>query len=136
LDYHVAKPHDSDDIVCLLATVFSKSEPPAVALGLSCADFERFLWLIVLRAIPDELTIVSRSKGTGKLAGVLLTDDFASPPALDLKQISPKFLPILSLLETLDEQFRRGKTISAGKYLHPFMLGVEGGLRDAGLGKD
>jgi len=46
----------------------------------------------------------------------------------------PKFLPILSLLEALDEQFRRGKTISAGKYLHLFMLGVDGRFAGHGIG--
>ncbi len=64
--------------------------------------------------MPDGLTLVARSRDTGKLAGVLLPDDFASPPAVDLNQISTKFLPIFSMLETLDEQFRRGEDVAPG----------------------
>jgi GNAT superfamily N-acetyltransferase len=64
---------------------------------------------------------------------VILTDDFASPPALNTGQISPKLLPILSMLETLDEQFRRGKTIAPGECLHLFMLGVDGQFAGHGI---
>jgi ribosomal protein S18 acetylase RimI-like enzyme len=135
MDYDVAKPSDLDDIVRLLAQVFSESEPPAVAMALSFGDMKHFLQLVVPRVILYGLTVTSRSKDTGKLAGVLLTDDFASPPALDLRQISPKFLPILSMLEILDEQFRRGRTVSPGEYLHLFMLAVDGQFAGRGIGQ-
>jgi ribosomal protein S18 acetylase RimI-like enzyme len=135
LDYEVAKPSDSDDIVRLLASVFSESEPPAVAMALSFRDMEQFLQLVVPRILLYELTAISRSPDTGQLTGVLLTDDFASPPALDLSQINSNFLPILSMLEILDEQFRRGKSVSPGKYLHLFMLAVDGQFAGRGIGK-
>lgn len=134
MNYQIAKLSDSDDIVRLLAKVFSESDPPAVAMALSFGDMEQFLQFIVPRVIPDGLTIVSRSKETGKLAGAFLTNDFASPPAVDFSQISPKFRPILSMLETLDAQFRRGKTISVGESLHLFMLGVDGQFAGRGVG--
>ena len=135
VDYDVAKSSDSDDIIRPLAKVFSESEPPAVAMGLSFDDMEQFLQFVVPRVILDGLTVISRSKDTGKLAGVLLTDDFASPPALDLNQINSNFLPILSMLEVLDEQFCRGKGVSPGEYLHLFMLGVDGQFAGRGIGK-
>ena len=52
VDYAVATLSDSDDIVHLLARVFSQSEPPAVAMGLSVEDMEQFLRLIVPRIVP------------------------------------------------------------------------------------
>ena len=125
VDYIVARPSDAEETIRLLATVFSESEPPAVAMGLSCGDMEQFLQLLAPKAIADGLTVLARNRATGKLAGVLLTNDFASPLALDLNQISKKFLPIISMLQALDEQFRSGRTISAGEYLHLFMLGVD-----------
>lgn len=134
VDYSVAKTSDVEEMVRLLATVFSESEPPAVAMGLSVRDLEQFLQLLAPRAIADGLTVLARSGDTGKLAGVLLTDDFASPPALDLSQISPKFLPILSMLETLDEQFRKGRTICTGEYLHLFMVAVDAQFAGRGIG--
>jgi ribosomal protein S18 acetylase RimI-like enzyme len=133
VDYDVATPFDAEEIARLLATAFSESEPPAVAMGLTLRDLQQFLQRFAPRAITDGLTLVARSRDTGKLAGVLLTDDFASPPALDLNQISKKFLPIFSMLETLDEQFRGGRTILAGEFLHLYMLGVDRQLAGRGI---
>lgn len=124
VDYDVARSSDSEDVIFLLANVFTESEPPAVAMGLSFGEMEQFLRLIVPNIIPCGLTVTSRSSNTGKLAGVLLTDDFASPPALDLSRTSSKFLPILAMLETLDAHFRGRRDISPGEYLHLFMLAV------------
>ncbi len=133
VDCTIAASSDSDEIICLLAEVFSQSDPPAVAVGLSCNEMKRFLQLIVPRVIPDGLTVVARSEDDGRLAGVFLSDDFASPPELDPGQFNSKLLPIFSMLETLDEQFRRGKTIAAGEYLHLFMLGVNAQFSGRGI---
>ncbi len=122
--YQAAQQADAAEIIRLLATVFSQSEPPAVAVGLSFREMEQFLGLFAPGAVALGLTIIARDRERGTLAGVLLTDDFAAPPAVDPNQVSPKFQPIFSMLETLDEQFRQGKTISSGEYLHLFMLGV------------
>src|ERR1700739_2231533 len=130
--YAAAKPSDAEEIICLLAEVFSASEPPAVAMGLSFQELEHCLQLFAPRDIAEGLTIVARSR-PGTLAGVLLSDDFGLASTLDVNQISPKFLPVFSMLETLDEQFRRGKTITAGEYLHLFMLGVHGQFAGRGI---
>jgi len=133
--FDVANPSDADGVVRLLAAVFSESEPPAVAMGLTFADMKQFLQLVVPSVIRDGLTVISRSEVTGELVGALLTDDFASPPDLEMSQVSPKLAPILSMLETLDEQFRDGKTLAPGKYLHLFMLGVDARLAGQGIGQ-
>ncbi len=135
LDYAVAKLSDCDDIVRLLAQVFSDSDPPAVAMGLSFEEMEQFLQLVVPNVIPDGLSVIARIKDNGKLAGVMLSDEFASPLPLDQSQISSKLLPILSMLDGLDEQFRRGKIVSPGQYLHLFMLGVDREFAGHGVGQ-
>lgn len=135
MNYDVAKTSDSDEIIRLLAQVFSESEPPAVAMALSYNNFEQFLRLVVPSLLPDGLTVVSRSRETGRIAGVLLTDDFATPAAPDLSRIDPKFLPIFSMLETLDERYREGKTIARGGYLHLFMLAVDPKFAGQGNGQ-
>lgn len=124
IDYEIAKPSASDAIVHLLAMIFSESEPPAMAMGLSFADMDNFLRLVVPGIVAQGLTSISRDKDTGALVGVCLTDDFAIPPGLDIGAISPQFLPIFSMLEQLDKEFRNGTTISAGECLHLFMLAV------------
>ena len=70
LDYAIAKLSDSDDIARLLAQVFSESDPPAVAMALSFEEMEQFLQVVVPNVIPDGLTVIARSKETGKVAGV------------------------------------------------------------------
>jgi ribosomal protein S18 acetylase RimI-like enzyme len=132
VNYDIANPSDTDDVVRLLARVFSESEPPAVAMALSIADLEQFLGLVVPVIVPNALSVTARRAGGGELAGVLFTGDFATPFDFDLALVSPKFLPIFSMLDTLDEQFRQGRNISPGQYLHLFMLAVD--RRSAGQG--
>jgi ribosomal protein S18 acetylase RimI-like enzyme len=135
LAYSIATASDADDIIRLIARVFSESEPPAVAMGLSCDDMKQFLQLIVPSVLPDGITVIARSGDTGNFAGVMLCDDFASPPSVDPSHISSKFLPILSMLEELDEQFRRGKAILPGQILHLFMLAVDSRFAGQGVGQ-
>ena len=116
----------------LLAKVFSAAEPPAVAVGLSSAELERFVALLCPKAVTDGLTIVAREAGSQRIVGVLLTDDFAAPLAVDLEQISSKFRAIFALLECLDKQYRSGRQIEIGQCLHLFMLAVD--EKFAGMG--
>ncbi len=135
VDYAIAKTSDAEDVIRLLAQRFSESDPPAVAMGLSFDDMKQFLQSVVPSVIPDGLTVIARNRDSGKLAGVMLSDDFASPPAPDLGRISSKLLPIISMLETLDEQFRSGKNIVPGHFVHLFMLGVDGQFAGRGVGQ-
>jgi ribosomal protein S18 acetylase RimI-like enzyme len=116
---------DTAAVVQLLARVFSAAEPPAIAMGLTPADLERFVRLLCPRALADGLTIVARDFESQQIAGVLLTDDFAVPPVLAGGEISDKFLPILAMLDNLDEQYRQSRSIVAGQSLHLFMLAVD-----------
>jgi ribosomal protein S18 acetylase RimI-like enzyme len=109
----------------LLARVFSAGDPPAVAMQLTHAELERFVGLLCPAAVRDGLTIVARDADTHQIAGVLLTDDFAVPPPIDPSALDDKLLPILSMLDGLDDAYRQGRAIAAGQYLHLFMLGVD-----------
>lgn len=125
---------DSDDIVDLLARVFSESEPPAVAMGLTFLDLKQFLRLITPEILRASLTVIARETESGGLVGVLLTDDFAVPPKVD-QTISARFVPIFAMLEALDEQFRREQTVEQGECMHLFMLGVDRRFAGAGIAK-
>jgi len=116
---------DTAAVVELLARVFSAAEPPAVAMKLTQAEIERFVGLLCPAAAADGLTVVARALDTNQIIGVLLTDDFGVPPTLDLSEVSDKFLPILTMLDGLDEQYRKGRGIVARQYLHLFMLAVD-----------
>ena len=124
IEYGVAEPSDMEEMARLLAVVFSNSEPPAVAVGLTPAEFEEFVQLFCPGAAADGLTIVCRSADTGKMIGVLLTEDSASPPPGGMERLSGKFDPIFDILGQLDADYRQGNTVPPGEQLHLFLLGV------------
>ena len=133
--YAVGRPTDEKEIIHLLSTVFSESEPPSVAVGLTFRDMELYLQLVASKIIQEGLTVLARGTASGKLAGVLLTHDFASPPAVGLDQISLRLLPILAMVETLEKQFRRARKILVGEGLHLLLLGVDENFAGRGIGQ-
>ncbi len=133
LQYDVPQATDVDSMIDLLASAFSASEPPAVAMGLLYKDLAEFVSLLAPGAVEDGLTVVARDASAGRLAGVVLTDDFASPPTIDVRLISKKFLPIFAMLETLDTHYRQGRSIVPGEYLHVFMLAVDPAFAGRGI---
>jgi len=112
-------------MVHLIASAFSASEPPAVAMGLTVSDLTEFLKMLVPTALEDGVTVVARSSAGNRLVGAILTDDFARPAPLDPQRLSPGLLPIMAMLESLDDQYRAGRDLAAGEYLHLFMLAVD-----------
>lgn len=124
IEYGVADASDLDEMARLLAAVFSRHDPPAVATGITPREFEDFVRLLCPRAAADGLTIVGRSADTGEMAGALLTEDSASPPPEGLDRLGRKFDPIFDILGQLDADYRRGTTVLPGKSLHLFLVGV------------
>ncbi len=124
IEYSVCRPDDAAEMGRLLAESFTKHDPPAVAAGLAADEFEEFVTLWSETAGEDGLTIVARDIATHQLAGALLTDDAASSPPPGLNAITEKFDPILDLLSQIDSDYRTGRTIEQGQYLHLFLLGV------------
>lgn len=124
LRYGVCDAADLAAMARLLADVFSRYDPPAVAVGLSFEELERFVGLFVPRAASDGLSIVAREPSSGELLGALLVDDLASPPPEGIGEASEHFSPIGALLDELDDQYRRTRPVVLGEVLHLFMLGV------------
>lgn len=132
IDCRLFHASDTDAVAKLLATAFSKSEPPAVAMGLTEAELEQFVRLLCPNAAEEQLTIIAQDQ-RGQIVGVMLSDDFALPPDPEPHAFSAKFLPIFSMLEGLDQQYRRDRTIAPGRYLHLFMLAVDDRFAGQGI---
>src|ERR1051326_3404485 len=79
--YGLPETADIEEMAELLADVFSRYEPPAVAAGLSITTVREIVNLYCRRAAGDGHTIVTRDGSTGKLIGAMLTDDFAGHPS-------------------------------------------------------
>jgi ribosomal protein S18 acetylase RimI-like enzyme len=123
-DYSVYTASGSDEMVRLLGKVFTQGDPPAVAARLTASEFEAFVRLLCPKAEADGLTIVARSRETGEMIGVLLTEDSASEPPQGMDRLSAKFNPIFDMLDQLGVAYRDGRTVRAGESLHLFLLGV------------
>jgi ribosomal protein S18 acetylase RimI-like enzyme len=120
-------PLDASDVgpmAELLADVFSRHDPPAVAVGLPRREIEVLVLAFGPKALAERLTIIARAVSSRELLGALLVEDFATPPPDGQEQVAPTFAPIGAMLDGLDTQYRALRTIEPGRYLHLFMLGV------------
>ena len=122
--YGFAEESDLEDMTRLLGAVFSQHDPPAVATGVTPMEFEAFVRLLCPHIASAGLTIVGRTVETGELAGALLTEDSASPPASGVERLSQRFEPVFDILGQLDTDYRQGKPAVLGESLHLFLLGV------------
>ena len=114
-------PSDAQTAAHLLAAAFSTADPPAVAMALTEEEMEQFTADLCAKAVTDGLTVIARHRAANQVAGVLLTEDFATRPDFSKTSFSPKLLPILAMLDGLDEEYRKSRSVSAGQYLHLFM---------------
>ena len=124
IEYTVCSPGDTGEMGRLLSESFTRHDPPAVAVDLTPVEFEDFVSLWSPAAGAEGLTIVARDVATQQLVGALLTDDATSPAPPGLDDLSGKFDPIFDLLGQIDAEYRTGRTIEPGQYLHLFLLGV------------
>ena len=125
---------DIDEVARLLGEAFAHRDPPAMAVGLTPAEFEAFVRVLGPRVVADALTIVARSAETGELMGALVTEDLAAEPPAGMEHLSGKFDPIFDLLGELDRDYRASHSFHAGEVLHLYLLGVDRRFSGRGVG--
>jgi GNAT superfamily N-acetyltransferase len=140
--YALLRAADATQVTALLADTFSLGEPMAAALQVTSEEMVAFVRLFMPRAVEQELSVVARAVRTGRLVGAVITDELGMPPPEGMDSISPRFAPLLTLLDQLDHAYLQDRVADAGEILHPFMVGVHpeatgrgvaGGLLDACL---
>lgn len=122
--YRLYRESDADEMAVLLSEVFTERDPPAVAVGLTQPEFERFVRLFCPRAAEQSLTIVARCVATDRLCGVLLAEDSATGMPSGVDGLSARFRPVFDILGQLDEDYRGDSGIASGQSIHLFLLGV------------
>ena len=132
--FSVCTSSDVDEMAQLLGEAFARRDPPALAVGLTPAEFEAFVQLLGPGAAASGLTILARSAATGELAGVLLAEDLASAPPAGMDRLTRKFDPIFALLGELDADYRAGQPVPTGTVLHLYLLGVAQRFAGHGVG--
>jgi GNAT superfamily N-acetyltransferase len=135
IEYSVCTARDTDEMAQMLGETFSRREPPAVALGITAAEFETFVQLLCPTVIAEELTIVARRVDTGEMIGALLTEDSASALPHGMDALSSKFDPIFDILGQLDAEYRGGHAVRPGESIHLYLLGVAESATGQGVAK-
>ena len=135
IEYGVYSDSEADAVARLLGEVFSRRDPPAVAVGLTASEFEEFVRLLCPMLEAEGLTMVARHAGTKELMGVLLTQDSATALPDGVARLSPKFDPIFDILGQLDAEYRAGRPVHPGECLHLFLLGVSDRVAGQGVGQ-
>lgn len=130
---YVAVSADLADLAGFLGKVFSKHEPPAVAAGFPAHKIEALAKVFGAKSISEKLSVVARSKDTGKLIGVVLAHDFGTPPSDEIQPLIPTFEPLLAFLEQLEDQYLAAQSITAGDFMHVFMIAVDEGWSGKGI---
>lgn len=133
INFSTFRASEADELAGLLAEVFTRRDPPAVAVGLTPTAFESFVRVLCPKAAAQELTIVARSAETGEMVGALLTEDWASAAPDGMDRLDPKFDPIFDILGQLDADYRAGRTVREGETLHLFLLGVAAHVAGKGV---
>lgn len=75
IGYSVCAAREVPEMAGLIAEVFSRDDPPPVAVGLTPDEFEAFVRLISGSTASDGLTIIAHDIVTGEMAGALLAED-------------------------------------------------------------
>lgn len=124
IEYSVYTADDEDELSVLFGNVFSRRDPPAYAVGLTAAEFEAFVRLLVPKAEGEGLTRVARNAETGEMIGALLNEDCAAAMPDGLDELSPKFDPVFDILVPMSEEYWGDRQPQQGEALHMFLLGV------------
>jgi len=124
IEYSLCAEDDVEAMCDLLAEVFSRGDPPAIAAGLTALEFRLFVQLLRPKADGRGLTIVARLADSGRVVGALLTEDSSSSLPDGMERLSRKFDPIFDILGQLDAEYRGDSEIAHGEQLHLFLLGV------------
>jgi ribosomal protein S18 acetylase RimI-like enzyme len=134
--YSLIEPEDVDEMALLLAEAFSKYEPMARVSGYSERELADFVKLFGPLATREQLTPIARDMASGRMMGAFLSEDFASSAPEGFDQLSDRFRPTLTMLARLDDEYREGKVIVPGRYLHLFMIGVDHAFTGRDVGQN
>lgn len=124
VEYGLLEEGDAGAMARLLADAFSRFEPMGVAIEIPHEQVERLVVAFVPKALTEQLTVVARDESEGHIVGALLAEDFGTDPPQGLDEAAPRFAPIGSLLEGLDERYRSDTLVAPGTHAHLFMVGV------------
>jgi len=125
VQYELFDISDIHEMAAMTADTFSRYEPVTSSLGISLDGFSDFVRLLGPKVDQEELTVIARNQDTNQIIGAMVTDDFAVEPPEELRHLSDNFEPLWAVLDELDSQYKQGRALPKGEYLHLFLLAVD-----------
>ena len=122
---------DADAVARLFGDVYARREPLTVAVGETAAHFAGWMRGACPKAADEGLSVVARPADGGAPLGALIAEDGATPYATAVGGDAGD--PIHALLSGLDAEYRAGRTVRPGEWLHLFLLVVHDAAAGQGL---
>ncbi len=122
--YEMLAMKDLEETIACIVDVFPRAEPMTKAVEITSDEFYPFAEIYCIKAIRERLSLIARDKATGNVIGFLISENLASEPPNGIETINEKFLPIIKLLDGLDEKYKESLELNKRNILRLFMVGV------------
>ena len=125
VQYELFNIGELHEVAAMTAETFARYEPVTSSLGISLENFSDFVRLLGPKVEQEELTVIARNQDTNQIIGAMVTDDFAIEPPEEMRRLGDNFEPLWAVLDELDTQYKEGRILPKGEYLHFFLLAVD-----------
>jgi len=122
--HEIMQPGDLEQTIACIIDAFPRAEPMTKALRITPDEFYLFAEMYCKKAIKDRLSVIAKDTVSGNVIGFLISGNLASEPPEGIETIHEKFHPIMALLDTLDEEYKKSVTVNEENVLRLFMGGV------------
>lgn len=125
VQYELFDINELHEMAVITAESFAQYEPITSSLRIPSEAFMDFVRLRWPKAEQEELTVIARNQDTNQIIGAMIADDFAIKPPDAIRHLGGNFEPVWAILDELDAQYKQGKILPKGEYLHLLMLAID-----------
>ncbi len=124
--YEILQSKDLASTIECMATVFPDSEPLTHCLGITKEYYYPVAEIVCQKAVEDGLSHVAKDAQTGELVGFIISEDMyiENNYYKEKYQEFDQFLPIISLIDSLQKEYLADKNIRKGEFFYESMIGV------------
>jgi ribosomal protein S18 acetylase RimI-like enzyme len=126
-----------ESLIACIQTSFPapNGEVMAKHLGIFPEDYLSYTEIVCAKAADDGLTYLAYHQPSSEVASFLICETMISAPQYSAMRISPKFRPLIAILEMLDRKYHEYRRGNLDDTLHLYMLGTAPEYRRFGLGR-
>ena len=126
---------DRYEAIDLLTEAFCLNDPIEIALRITPDEFRKMIEPELDAVLHNNLSLVAREVGSGRMVGVLLAADALSESVDSCSAASRKFDPISEIARNLSNFYLNNRDVLPGACLYLFVVGVHPEATGNGFGK-